>query len=144
MGMRSMKFAIRVHDQIEWRIVELDDEEVAGIQNQHKIMSKEIMVECVNEVADPERQIALFNKRCPSFIELINQKLEERAAYLVKTFARKISSKGEEWYKGGCPYCKKAVKKYYNATNGYRWYCGYCHKFKVKMEAGEKIPQDLI
>ena len=136
-----MNFSIRVHDGKEWRLVELDDEEVARIQEAHEQMSISILDKCYEDVDNhSEKAKALFVKRCPSFIELINQKLESRAANIIKS-AHKTISAGAEWMKCPTVNCGQSVMKYYNSNKGYRWYCGKCKKFKVKLDEGEVVPE---
>ena len=139
-----MKFSIRVHDGVEWKIAELDEEEVSEIQKQHDSWSKTILNRCLSDSENKEIQIILFNKRCPDFMDMIRAKLELKAAYLLKKVV-KGTRKGD-WIT--CPNCKnehgKALELRKGYNQKYKYYCGKCKRFMVKWTDDElKIRENL-
>jgi len=71
----------------DWRVMELTDEEVEEVTEQHKELSKKVMEECLKEaealatgqrVNATEIAVALFEARCPKLYTLIQNRLQEK------------------------------------------------------------------
>lgn len=124
-----MRYVKRYTDGIEWNEVELSAEDVDLIQRQHDSISKAILIKCIEDVSTVPKQLALFDKRCPSFMELINAKLDEIISYKLKRTGggKKVSKRGDIWDE--CPYCHTKLKRGYNKE--WKYYCGKCQKYKI-------------
>lgn len=133
-----MRYSKRVHDNIMWKEVELLDEDVEKIQRTHEAMSSAILKKCFEEFPkNPDRAIVVFNKRCPTFLELLNIYLENRATLVVK-HSKKVSKLNESW--ADCPKCGAKVKEGYRP--GYKFWCGKCGKWKVPINYDE-VPKEV-
>jgi len=149
-----MRAATKFYDGQDWHEIAIEEDQFALLQSQHDQMSKAILNKCIEEVKDPERRLALFEKRCPSFIEIINLKLEEKIAYRIKRPLNKnleegqrhISKLNQLWI--NCPIClqgkkKISIRKYFLDNKGkrWRWFCGTCKNYKIPMDLDEVLPE---
>lgn len=129
-----MMFTKKVHDNVEWHVIELSEEDVNRLQDQHNRNSAKILKECFEVVEDKNPFIVatLFNKRCPSFMNMIENALETRAGNVLKRSSVMVYDKSQSMR---CPNCNSIMNKYFRT--GYKWWCGICKKYKVKATVSE-------
>lgn len=127
-------FKRRYYNNIKWEIAELTPFDFQQLQDFHDKLSKSILVKIKNDKSlklTQEEELALFNKRCPSFVELINLDLEKKACQDIRMTARRTKEKQNAM---PCPKCRELMFEGYR--DGYQYWCGKCHKYKVRWPKG--------